>query len=179
MTGSRGVQIGKWLVLASAAAVLFAVIGPRTGGTPGHVKPVSARQPMNDFSLRDLSGGRWTLSAHRGQVVLVNFWATWCAPCREETPGLIRLAKDYRSRGLSVAGITQDDNPAAVVPAFIRNYGVIYPVLLPDSTFVLGNEIDSLPTTFLIDRQGRVAKTYVGSVSESVFRADVGLLLGE
>ncbi len=128
--------------------------------------------------MRDLDGGSWRLADHRGRVVLVNFWASWCPPCREETPGFVRLAAEYRDRGLDVAGVTMDDSDAPV-RQFVRSYRVPYPVLLPPANSPLLAAIDSLPTTFLVDRQGRIAKNYVGAVSESVVKADVERLLAE
>jgi len=72
-----------------------------------------------------------------------------------------------------------DEGGTAPVRKFLRDYGVDYPVMMPDARFLLANEIENLPTTFLIDRQGRIARTYVGEVHESVFRADIERLLGE
>jgi cytochrome c biogenesis protein CcmG/thiol:disulfide interchange protein DsbE len=179
MDKDRAVNIAKWAVLIAVVPVVLAVLMPRASNPPGNVKPVATRKTMPDFALRDLSGGAWKLSAHRGDVVLVNFWATWCEPCRNETPGLIRIAHRYAPKGLSVAGISMDEGGAAPVRKFLKDFGVNYPVMMPDPNFLLANEIENLPTTFLIDRQGRIAKTYIGGVSESVFRADIERLLAE
>jgi thiol-disulfide isomerase/thioredoxin len=180
MPESRIEKIGKWAVLLGVIPIVLAIIYSRESGTAvGNVKPVSARKQMTDFSLRDLAGSDWRLSAHRGDVVLVNFWATWCGPCREETPGLVRVAHAYAPKGLAVAGITMDEGGVEPVRKFIRDYEVNYPILIPASDFELAGRISGLPTTLLIDRQGRVAKTYVGRVREAVFRADVELLLKE
>jgi cytochrome c biogenesis protein CcmG, thiol:disulfide interchange protein DsbE len=149
--------------------------GPSASAT---TTPNGRRQPI-DFRLDDLAGSRWQLSDRRGKVVLVNFWATWCPPCREETPGLVRLSRDYRSRGVEVVGISMDDDPRQAVPPFLRRYSVPYPVLVPDSAFELANEVESLPTTLLIDRQGRVAKVYVGAVGEAEIADELDLLLKE
>ncbi len=134
---------------------------------------------MVDFRLADLSGSAWQLSDRRGRVVLVNFWATWCGPCRDETPGLVQLYRSYRPRGVEMVGIDMDDDPAEAVPGFVHSYRIPYPVLVPDSGFELANEIESLPTTLLIDRQGRIAKVYVGAMSEAELGADLDALLKE
>lgn len=176
---SRPVKIAKWAVLIGIVPVVLAVLMPRADNPPGNVKPVAQRQTMPDFALHDLGGASWKLSTHRGDVVLVNFWATWCSPCREETPGLIRIAHNYAKKGLTVAGISMDEGGPSGVRKFLRDYGVDYPVMMPDSNFLLANEIENLPTTFLIDRQGRIAKTYVGGVREAVFKADIERLLSE
>ena len=179
MDRTRAANIAKWAVLIGVVPVVLALLLPRTDNPPGNVKPAGTRRTMPDFALRDLGGAAWKLSSHRGDVVLVNFWATWCAPCREETPGLIRIAHRYAGKGLSVAGISMDDGGTAGVRKFLRDFGVDYPVMMPDSRFLLANEIENLPTTFLIDRRGRIAKMYVGGVRESVFRADIERLLAE
>ena len=153
-------------------------IHERPKPAPAAVSASGKRQTL-DFRLPDLAGSRWQLSDRRGKVVVVNFWATWCPPCRQETPGLVRLYRDYRARGVEVVGITMDDDPRKAVPPFLREYGIPYPVLVPDSSFGLANDIDSLPTTLLIDRQGRVAKVFVGAVGESDVADELDLLLKE
>lgn len=180
MEKNRTANILKWVVLIAVVPVVLAILLPRdTSIPPGNVKPAAARAAMPDFKLRELGGTDWKLSSHRGKVVLVNFWATWCSPCREETPGLIRIAHRYAAKGVTIAGISMDEGGAAPVRKFLHDFGVDYPIMMPDSSFLLANEIENLPTTFLIDRQGRIAKTYVGGVRESVFRADIERLLAE
>ena len=130
-----------------------------------------------DFKLEDLDGKKVTLSGLRGKIVLVNFWATWCPPCREEIPGFIRLAK---SRGdLDIAGIAMDDGDAAGVRQFAKAAGVTYPVLLPSASSPIVDAIQSLPTTLLVDKMGRIAKQYIGEVSERTVREDVDRLMAE
>jgi len=163
-----------WAVLA-VAAVVFPFM-PHGGG--GKVLPAAQRKKMPEIVMPDLVQGTWKLSDHRGKVVLVNFWASWCPPCREETPGFVRLAAEYQSRGLDVAGVSMDDSDAPV-RQFVKSYRVTYPVLLPQANSPLLAAIDSLPTTFLVDREGRIAKNYVGAVSAAVVKADVDRLLAE
>src|SRR5579885_1874363 len=129
MEKNRAATIAKWAVLILVIPVVLAVLIPRESSIPAHVKPVSARQAMPDFTLHDLGGSKWQLSAHRGDVVLVNFWATWCPPCRAETPGLVRIANRYAGKGLAVAGVDMDEGGPARVRDFVRNYGVPYPVM--------------------------------------------------
>jgi cytochrome c biogenesis protein CcmG/thiol:disulfide interchange protein DsbE len=129
------------------------------------------------FDLPELGGGRWSLSAQRGNVVLVNFWATWCPPCNMETPGLVALSKRYESRGVKFVGISMDDDPAKVVPAFVKKYDVPYPMLMPTPDFQLAYSIESLPTSMLVDRNGHVARTYVGMVDEQELGRDIDRLL--
>jgi cytochrome c biogenesis protein CcmG, thiol:disulfide interchange protein DsbE len=143
------------------------------------VKPVQDRNPVADLTMPELNGGSWRLSDHRGQVVLINYWAGWCAPCRQETPGLIDLAREYRYKGLSIVGVSMDEGGKRAVQSFLSEFHVPYPVLMPDLATPAAPAIDALPTTVLVDRNGRAAKSYVGAVRESVFRADVDRLLAE
>ena len=169
----------KLFILLAAVGILAVVLlRDRSKPPAGAALTRGRRQPI-DFRLADLAGSQWQLSDRRGKVVLVNFWATWCPPCREETPGLVRLYRDYRPRGVVMVGISMDDDPRQAVPPFLRQYGVPYTVLVPDSGFQLANDIDSLPTTLLIDRQGRVARVYVGAVGEAEVEDELNILLKE
>ncbi len=149
-----------------------------TDQSPG-VREVKDRHPIADLVLPQLNGGSWRLSDHRGQVVLINYWASWCAPCRQETPGLIDLARDYRYKGLSIVGVSMDEGGKPAVESFLKEFHMPYPVLMPELTSPSVPAIEALPTTVLVDRNGRVAKSYVGAVREAVFRADVDKLLAE
>jgi cytochrome c biogenesis protein CcmG/thiol:disulfide interchange protein DsbE len=143
------------------------------------VKPALLRKPMSDFVLPALNGQRWALSQHRGHVVLLNFWATWCPPCQEETPSLIKIARDYQSQGLDVVGVSMDTGRLSDVQAFVASYGVHYPVLLPRPFSPMSDMIQSYPTTILIDRQGRVANAFVGVLDEATLRPQLERLLSE
>src|ERR1700727_1648863 len=132
--------------------------------------PRKDRTSKYDVAFPQLNGASWRLSDHRGQVVLINYWASWCAPCRQETPGLIDLARDYRYKGLSIVGVSMDgvDNSEEggrrAVQSFMSEFHLPYPVLTPDFTSPSAPAVDALPTTVLLDRNGRVAKSYVGAV---------------
>jgi len=169
----------KVVVLVVVVVSLILIWAPRESTRSGGFTPAAKRTVLQEIALNDLSGNPWTLAEHRGQVVLLNFWATWCQPCREETPGLVRLANSYGPKGLSVLGVAMDDSGADAVRRFVSEYRIGYPVALPKANFLLAQNVDALPTTVLIDKQGRIAKTYVGGVSESEFRADIDMLLGE
>ncbi len=158
--------------------VLFLAFAPDSIWGGGGMLPEAKRKAAGDFTLQTLDGGRWSLAEQRGKVVLVNYWATWCPPCRTETPGLVRLANEYRSRGLEVAGIALDED-RNLVREFAVEYKISYPILLPAANSNLPQMIESIPVTLLYDWQGRMAKRYVGAVSESTFKADVEQLLAE
>lgn len=166
-------------LLLVAAVIWIAIASQSWSDEKAGVRPVKDRTRVADLNFPELNGGSWRLSEHRGDVVLINYWASWCGPCREETPGLIDLARNYRYKGLSIVGIAMDDGGRPAVESFLREFHLPYPVLMPNLASPSAPAVDALPTTVLVDRNGLVAKSYVGAVSESVFRADVDHLLAE
>jgi cytochrome c biogenesis protein CcmG/thiol:disulfide interchange protein DsbE len=166
--------------LLFAVAVLWIIFASQSWTDQGAgVKDLKDRHAVADLAFPELNGGSWRLSEHRGQVVLINYWASWCGPCRQETPGLIDLARDYRYKGLSIVGVSMDEGGKPAVQSFLNEFHVPYPVLMPDLASPSAPAVEALPTTVLIDRNGRAAKSYVGAVRETVFRADVDQLLAE
>jgi cytochrome c biogenesis protein CcmG, thiol:disulfide interchange protein DsbE len=145
----------------------------------GHLVPVESRKVMPLLVMERLDGGEWRMADHRGQVVLVNYWATWCGPCREETPGLVRLAQELGPRGLEVVGVSMDEGDRKKVRDFVERFQVSYPVVFPEAMSQMGAGMEGLPTTILVDRKGRVAKIYVGAVRREDFNRDVNAVLGE
>ncbi len=145
------------------------------------VKDVEERNKNGDFSLRllkDNEGKRWSFADQRGKVVVINYWATWCPPCRFEMPGLVNVANEFEKKDVEFVGVTVDDD-LSLVPAFIEKYQITYPILLPGNDPNVGNEGMSLPTTFLYDKNGKLAKKYIGIVLESTLRSDIEDLLKE
>jgi thiol-disulfide isomerase/thioredoxin len=177
MNRLRPARFAQFVVGALAAWAIAFTLVPRPREAARPVILPARRHPMPDFTMPDLEGASWTLSAHRGRIVLVNFWATWCAPCREEIPDLVRLAKS--ERGLDIAGIAMDAGDNAQVRQFVKAAGLPYAVLLPAGPSPLADAIDALPTSFLVDKEGRIAQAYFGAVSEKTVREDVGRLQAE
>jgi cytochrome c biogenesis protein CcmG, thiol:disulfide interchange protein DsbE len=130
-----------------------------------------------DFSVIDLSGQTLELSRYRGRVVLLNFWATWCAPCRSEIPRFVDLQNRYGRQGLQVIGISLDDDQRPL-PGFYRELKMNYPVAVGDAKLaeqyggVLG-----LPVSFLIDRHGRIYAKHVGETDISLIEREIKSLL--
>lgn len=135
-----------------------------------------------DFELETLSGGNVRLADLRGSPVIVNFWASWCPPCRKEMPAFQRVYQEYAMSGLqilAVNAIAQDSLEAA--RGFTQEYGLSFPIPLDvQSTALEAYRISAFPTTFFIDRQGIIRKIVIGEVSEPLLRAQVEeLLAGE
>lgn len=165
------------LTLAVVAIVWF--FATQHPAPSGNLKPPDQRRTLETFRLQSIGGEPWQLREHRGRVVLLNFWATWCPPCRAETPDLVKLAHRYETAGLHIAGISMDDHPASEVPSFVARYHIPYPILIPDQSFALASAVESLPTTILVDRQGRVARSVTGAVTLDDMAADIEQLLAE
>jgi thiol-disulfide isomerase/thioredoxin len=176
-------------VAALSAGVAFYVLrGPFGGGSSDHghaedgpvvIHLLEDRTPVPDFTLTDLSGRTLISSEWRGKVVLINFWATWCLPCRVEIPDLVELQEKYRDE-LIVVGVSEDEDGLDKVQAFAKEHKVNYPIVMvtPELRKIFPN-IEALPTTFVLDREGRLAQRTVGLLNaratEAVARSLAGL----
>jgi cytochrome c biogenesis protein CcmG/thiol:disulfide interchange protein DsbE len=165
--------------LAAVACVLAIFAWHHATSQAGGIEQIGSRRMMPELAPAQLGGGTWRMADHRGQVVLVNYWATWCGPCWEETPGLVRLAQELGPQGLAVVGISLDEGTHQKVQNFVDDFKVPYPVAFPAPMSQLAWGMQGVPTTILVDREGRVAKSYVGAVREQDFREDVLALLKE
>ena len=182
MTSNRrlwAAKFAKTVGLAVVAGAAFYAFSPAVQNQFGSVQPEAQRTLAGNFTAKSLSGEDWSLEGQRGKVVLVNFWATWCPPCRVETPSLVSLHKKYAGQGFTVAGITMDEDPQDAVPDFVTKFGIAYPVLTPSAQLPLMKRVAALPTSFLIDKSGRIARTYVGLVTETGLSDDIEALLAE
>jgi thiol-disulfide isomerase/thioredoxin len=167
----------KALPLFGIILILWGIFSlTRVDETKPILEPAKRRQ-MPELAMRSLDGTRWSLSSRRGDVVIVNLWATWCPPCREETPGLVRVANEYAGKGVSVVGVSMDEGGPEVVRRFATEFRIGYPLVVGTDDWKMVTQ--ALPTTWLIDRNGKLAKTYVGAVREATFRKDVEALLKE
>ena len=160
-------KLGKIFVLALALSMLGAC-------SQGSAIEVGANAP--DFSLSDINGKTVSLSAFSGKVVILDFFASWCPPCRQEIPDFIELEKAYGDKGFAMIGVALVS--AGEAKEFAGKTGINYPVLVDDGkASEIYGPIRSIPTTFIIDKAGKIVKIYIGFRKKSVFEADIKELL--
>lgn len=171
-----------FLVVALSMVVLRDVAVPeRTVTAEGADTAALLAKPAPEFTMETLDGEQVSLSQYRGQVVLVNFWATWCPPCVREMPSLVRMYERYEDQGFIILGVnTTYQDERAKVEQFVRDNGVRFPVLLetdPAIGAAYGSRL--MPTSYLIDRNGKIVYTRVGQVDEQNLGERVAALLAE
>jgi len=161
------------------AGGVYAVLRDRREAREQHIRVLASRTPAADFLLTDLEGKSLDLRDFRGKVVLLDYWATWCAPCKIEVPHLVELQKKYGPEGLQVVGISMDDD-SATVRTFAHEFAINYPVALGNAQLAQAyGGVLGLPVAFLIDRNGRIVKRMDGDAKLQGLDREVGELIQE
>lgn len=173
---TRNRQLFLVIVVAIAAAAAGYGVSLWRGSGDAH----QSAEAVMAARLVDLEGRPQPLGQWRGKVLVVNFWATWCAPCREEIPGFVRLQEKHGSRGVQFVGIAIDRRDP--VQAFAREFGINYPILLGGIDMVelsrqAGNRVGALPFTVILDRNGQIVGRELGGVKEAKLDALLQALL--
>ncbi len=174
------------LIMLTAFIALFGFnnIDARNSPTPANsanqsslVKSSSDNQKAPAFSLRSINGKNVSLSDFKGKIVIVDFWATWCPPCRKSIPDLIELQKKYKNK-IAVIGISVDMDTKAEVAPFVKHSGINYTILYatPEVIQAYGN-INAIPTSFIIDKHGDIAAQYVGLTDKEIYIKEIKKLL--
>ena len=176
-------QIFPHMLSALVFVLLFGLAGCSESSAvlpESSVKAAGDRNLAPDFELKDETGKTVRLSDYRGQVVLLNFWATWCGPCKLEIPWFVEFEQNHKDEGFAVLGVSMDEDGWDSVKPYMERVKVNYRVLLgTDSVAMLYGGVDSLPTTFLIDRDGKIASVHIGLVSKGDYESDIQALLDQ
>ncbi len=170
-----------YILILIAGLAWTGISADRSGGTAsGDIAAPQAGFRAPDFSLKTPAGETYTLSALKGQAVLINIWATWCPPCRAEMPAIQALYEEYSPQGLVVLGVnsTIQDEPLKIAP-FVEEYGLTFPILLDETGEVTRvYEVRALPSSFFIDRQGRIHEVVIGGpMSPALLRTRIQEIL--
>lgn len=134
--------------------------------------------PAPAWKLKDLNGAVVTSDQLKGKVVVLDFWATWCPPCRQEIPGYTQLQTKYGKDGLAIVGVSLDEAGPAVVKDFAGKFGINYQMLMADESVIAAfGGVEAIPTTFLIDRDGKIRDRKVGAEPTEVYEQKIKALL--
>ena len=165
--------------LALALVAMGSLLDSQT--TPQNVQAIpQVGKPAPDFTLPDSTGSPIKLSAYKGKVVLLDFWATWCTGCKVEIPWYVEFQSKYGKDGLTAIGVAMDDDGWKSVKPFLEEHKLNYPVVIANQD--LANRyggLPSLPMTLLIDRNGNVAESHAGMVDKDAFENKIKSLLHE
>jgi len=163
----------------AAAALTFSSGCSSSPAARAAVKPEAKRNNAPDFALKDSMGRTVKLSDYKGKIVLLNFWATWCGPCKIEIPWFVEFEKQYKDKGFAVLGVAMDEEGWDIVKPYVEKHQINYRMVVgTDAVAQMYGGVDSLPTSFLVDRAGRIAATHVGLVSRRDYQKDLDELLG-
>ena len=165
----------------TSSADLDEALSPHATQHQSGLIPTAQREAAPSFSLPDVEGDNAELQDYTGQVLLLNFWATWCLPCRAEMPWFIDFQRTWGEEGFQVLGVSLDEPGWSIIRPFLKNQPVNYRIALADTTEsqLQFGIINILPTTWLIDRDGRIAAKHIGLVRREEIAAEIEELLAE
>jgi peroxiredoxin len=173
--------VKHWKILIGVLVILSlgTVACTSTDTESGSSAPegISTGNRARDFTLKSLDGEKVSLSDFRGDVVLINFWATWCGPCRAEIPDFEQVYGNHKDKGLVILGLNQQESPAVIEP-FAEELGMTYPVLLDEQGQVMSEyRILGLPTSVLVDRDGVIQVRHTGTMTANQLESQLDDLL--
>ena len=172
----RSEFVGCSMLLLLLVWVAAAAPGP---GVHATLEPANQRKPAPEIKLKESSGKTISLANYKGRVVLLDFWATWCHGCKQEIPWFAEFQYKYAGKGLTAVGVSMDQDGWKVVTPFIKSANLPYPIVLADDASAKAYGIESMPDTFLIDREGRIAASYRGLVDRDNMETNIRMMLSE
>ena len=186
-----GLSKRSWLIVGAGVPVLallalLAWASAFTDGNPGGLavnnefgRAEIDQEPASDFNLQLFSGGNLELSGLRGQVVMLDFWASWCGPCRDEAPALASVYREYRERGVEFVGVNIWDRPSDA-ELFLAQQGQVYPNGPdPEGRVAINYGVRGIPEKFFIDQEGVIVKKFVGPMDPDFLRDTLDSLLDD
>lgn len=181
----------RWIIAAAAGVALAVLLVPMLGGRSSRVEIAApstssaspackAESQANlDFTVKDMNGGSVALADYKGKVLLINFWATWCPPCKIEIPGFNELYAQYRDQGFEILGVSGDDD-APTLRQFAAEYKISYPMLVgrdEDALLDAYGPLFGYPTSFIVGRDGAVCAKHVGPATKEELERQIKALL--
>jgi thiol-disulfide isomerase/thioredoxin len=168
-----------WIRIVLGATLLAVAAAPVSGQAARALCAPNAKAANLNFTLKDLKGTDVSLSAYQGKVILLDFWATWCGPCKVEIPWFIEFYAKYRAQGLQVVGVDIDD-PIPALTQYVQKMNMNYPVLIGqgrEDLLKAYGPMPGLPTTFIIGRDGKVCTSHTGLGEKATFEQTIKALL--
>ena len=182
-------RLARWVIAAAAIAALVYTLVPNLPAPAEFVSAAPASssavcgadaKPANlDFTVKDMNGKSVALSSFKGKVIVLDFWATWCPPCKAEIPGFVQLQNEYGAKGLQIVGVSVDDTVEKLSP-FAAEFKMNYPVLVGLDREDLQDAYGpmwGIPTTYLISRDGKICRKHSGLVGKDRYEQDIKALL--
>jgi len=171
-------RLGTVLLTGFLLGCVIYGCSPAKSAKAASLKPDSERHTAPDFALKDADGKTVRLSDYKGKVVLLDFWATYCGPCKIEIPWFMDFERKHKDQGFSELGVDMDEEGWDAVKPFVNDVGINYRIVVGnDATADMFGGIEALPTTFLIDRDGKIAAVHVGLTSKGDFENAIDQLL--
>ena len=157
--------------------VAFSLLSARGNETGYSVVPAAVNFPAPELTLNDLNGGKISLTDYQQQILLINNWAIWCPPCKEEMPTLMKYFNEHSKKGFMLIGIEAGDSKEQVTD-FVNNLGITFPILLdPNNKSMIAFHNDNLPSSYVVDRNGNVVLAWTGPISHAMLEKYVTPLL--
>lgn len=173
--------VASYQLASSKAGILSSTtIAAPNEAAMGELISGGDNQVAPDFALKDVNGNTVHLSDYRGKVVVLNFWATWCPPCRKEIPDFMDLQKTYGDQGVQFLGVSLDEGGLPTVQNFLKSNPITYPILIGEKAMVAKyGEMNAIPVTYFIDRKGVIRNHYVAMRPKQVIESTIAPLLSE